>query len=67
MNQDLENEIQEAMTETVQTEDNLDGKLFIFSLKKKIIYVILVLLFLLGFGFIFHLFLLDLNYLVFCL
>ena len=29
VNQDLENEIQEAMTETVQTEDNLDGKLVI--------------------------------------
>ena len=47
MNQDLENEIQEAMTETVQTEDNLDGKLVIyFHLKKKIIYHLRIIFFL---------------------
>ena len=47
VNQDLENEIQEAMTETVQTEDNLDGKLVIyFHLKKKIIYHFRIIFFL---------------------
>ena len=47
VNQDLENEIQEAMTETVQTEDNLDGKFVIyFHLKKKIIYHFRIIFFL---------------------